>query len=296
MSDAKFDDLTSAEAGVVWMTLRCRDADIEARGWDIEACASAPLAEFLEALQGSSTSVEDADDVESARLRRWVDRAEGDHRSPLRDVADRIFEVLDDEQTSQLHRHMARRRLRAGLEEYGGDVSMAGTGYFDVRQWIDGGDDRSLTHKCIAVGIMVVAAVDDIAVRRRLAATVAQLPSSAIPHSCHRRIEQLSPSAAVSRRVCEVYGRLADGDYRPSQELAILGLFFVVSASVLRHNGGLDDLERQLSGSLQRACRKYRRVCLRSAQSDLFPAIAELLDDAIGVLEATSPPTEACDE
>ncbi len=293
MSDANIDDLTSAEAGVLWMTLRCRDSDVESQDWDIEVCAAAALAEFLE---GSESSVDDADDVESARLRRWVQRAEGDHRAQLRDRARRAFEVLDDDDAPQLHRHMARRRLRTAVEHCGGDVSRAGAGYFDVRQWIEGRGDRTLAQRCIAAGIMLVASVDDIAVRRRLAAAVAQLPSSAIPHSCHRSIEQLSPSAAVSRRICEVYGRLADGDCGPREELAFLGLFFVVSAAVLRHNGGLDHLESLLSGSLHRACRKYRRVCLRSAKPELFPAIAELLDDAIGVLEATSPPTEVCDE
>lgn len=147
----------------------------------------------------------------------------------------------------------------------------------EIRQWIQRADTASMGAKLVILGATLVAKLERRATRRRLAALLRELPPD-VGEQVRERLDELPPmEARVERRINEVYGRIAAGRRAPDEELAMVGLFFVVSAGIFRQNRVLDELESRLPPALRRRCRKYRRACLRSHQPELTAAIADTI-------------------
>lgn len=274
MTHHRVDELTSCEAGFLFAARRCGRLD-DAEPW-VDEVAAPPLKELM--ANGELTDTQGVDQaLKRARFEGWYRRCAGDLRSSRKTAIEASLRRVGAQKAARAGREAARRVLRRSVDEHGGDLSVWSRDGFNLRRWIDSDTAQPVATRLVILGGVLVGALARTAVRRRLAALMRDLPPS-IRRQVHLQLRSLPTlQTPVLRRINEVYCRIAAGGYRPDEELALLGLFFVVSASILRQNRYLDRFQTMLPPAMARRCRKYRRACLRSGKPELIPVIADRL-------------------
>lgn len=286
MNRERLDNLTAAEAGVVYGIVELGDG--EPTGWSVDGVAAGPLVEVLDELPGDEETVETGE-LQKGRVCRWWRRRSPDQPRAFRRAVAGAFGWLESKGVpAAIRRHRARQLVRGASGGYGRDLSVLSPDALDVRWWFEAGGARVVGLRLVVLGAAVVGGLDRMAVRRRMAAMLRDLPPSVRREVKEGMSALPTLEGAVARRVYEVYGRIADREYRPGEELALLGLFFIVNASVFRQNGALDRLEEALSEPMSRRCRKFRRACIRSEKPELGPAIAETIQPVVAGDSASS--------
>lgn len=159
----------------------------------------------------------------------------------------------------------------------GGDPRQ-GPEYFDLRAWVEPTSSPPLISRLIILGGVLIGSLESASMRRKLAASLRRLPPEIGLEI--RRILALTVEldAGVGQRIYEVFSRIARQGNPADQELAALGLFFLVSAAVFRQNRELPRLEENLPPGLARRVESYCRACIRSKKPELSPMIAETVE------------------
>lgn len=280
MSEVSTDDLTSAEAGFLYAAAKMGG---DAGGhWEVCQVAAGPLADQLDHVGGDDDRL--ARRLTDAGLEGWQRRGRPDKPTPFCRVVRQAWQWIDDEDAPPVRKMMGRHLVRRSVADYGGDLSVLSPRAWDIRLLFEASGDELVGLELVVLGAVLLASIDEMAVRRRLAVILRRLPPTV------RREVQVGLGAVtqmerlVARRIYEVYGGLAHQGFDTDEKLALLGLYFVVSASVLRHNGELGRLERALPEKMRHRCQKYRRTCLYSARPELSAAIARAIQPVIAAI------------
>lgn len=290
MNAETVDNLTSAEAGFLYGAVALDEGDLD--GWSVHEMAAEPLAAALEKSE-ESEAPPDLEGLEYGRVWRWWQRRSPIQPRGFRRAVARAFGWLESEGVpAAVRRRQARSTIDRAPAGAGRDLSALSPEVFDIRWWFEAGRARMVELRLVVLGAVVVGGLDRMAVRRRVASMLRDLPSS-VRREVREGLAVLPElDREVARRVYEVYGRIAEQSFRPGEELALLGLFFVVSAAVFRQNSELDRLENTLSEPMRRRCRLYRRACLKSDKPELSPAIARTIQSVIAVRDARREQTD----
>lgn len=113
--------------------------------------------------------------------------------------------------------------------------------------------------------------------RRRLAAVVQSLPPT-VQRYIRQGLEAIHPlDEAVVRRIYEVYSRLVREKSAPDEELATLGLFFLISAASFRQSTAMGSLKGGLPRRLARRVDPFCRACVQSGKPELSLLISPVV-------------------
>ncbi len=272
MNENGVNELTSSEAGFLFAASRCRAFDKVHEM--VDEVTAGPLVRLVEYQEPEGIRQQEQL-LEQARFCAWFQRNER-VISPRRREAIKVgFDGLTgDATTSARERGCHRLVQRVGIRQ-GGDFSVWSHGHFDLRRWLDEEAAQPAATRLVILGAVLVGAVARTAVRRRLAALMRALPPS-IGQRVQARLRAVPDlPTPVLRRINEVYCRIAATGHRPDEELALLGLFFVVSAAIFRQSRVINRLQDSLPDPIARHCRVYRIACVRSGKPELTPLIAD---------------------
>lgn len=267
--------LTSAEAGFLYAAGCCER--LEDVGRKADEIAAGPLRAVVDEVV-EATWEEVREVLAKAGFEQWWKRgAVGacEDRRRVMAWAKRIIEERSESGGAKAA--TARRALDRALGQLGGDLSPRSDAATDLRPWLKWEERDAVGARLVVVGGVLAGALKQAAIRRRVASLLHQLPPT-VHDRVRRGLERLSTlDESVERRVYEVYRRMAESSRRPDEELAVIGLFFVVNAYVFRQNAALDRLECMLPERLRERCRAFRRACVRSRKPELSVAVAETL-------------------
>lgn len=261
--------LTSAECGFAYAWRACGDA---AGGrYEVEELSAAPLRSFLGDDDGSAPL------EEGATLSWWRRGAPGLSEEGRAYLEPMMALVEQEGPLSEVEAYQLERTVGHYLAGIGGDLSpMHGEG-FDLRRWLVEGGRLPLAGKLVILGASLVGAVEVVSMRRRLAAVVQGLPPPVQRYIRHG-LEAIHPlDEAVVRRVYEVYSRLVREKSAPDEELATLGLFFLISGASFRQSAAMDLLKGALPKRLARRVDPFCRACVQSGKPELSLLIAPVV-------------------
>ena len=279
------EELTSAEAGFLYAARRRRCESSVSEGPQVDEVAAPPLARAWSEVMDEGCE-EQTEELKVAGLRMWWRRGAFGACEDRRRVLQWALKVVDgEEEIYRARAAMARRELRRMTQQLGGDLSPMGKEVADIRRWLGWEHKEQLGVRLVVVGGVLVGALKQAVIRRRVAALLRQLPP-AVHDRVRRGLQSLSSlDEAVERRVYEVYRRISQRGHRADEELAIIGLFFLVNAAVFRQNAALDRLEKMLPHSLAARCRAFREACIRSRKPELSVAVADTLQVVMAAME-----------
>ena len=275
--------LTSAEAGFVYAAGRCeRLAQAKKR---VDRKVSPTVAEACD-VACSREWAEVEDELEATLFEQWWRRgAIGACEDRRRAMQWTISAMETARIAHSAQAVVARRELAATLRQLGGDLSPLREDTFDLRCWLGWDKKDRLGARLVIVGGVLVGALQQAVIRRRVASLLRQLPP-AVHQSVRRGLAGLGGlEPAVERRVYEVYRRMSDRGYRADEELAMIGLYFVINAVSFRQNFALDRFETCLPEGLHSYCVAFRRACARSHKPELNWAVQNTIQ---AVVTATS--------
>ncbi len=277
-------EMTSAEAGFLYAANRCNDG-IDG-DWGVDEVTAPPLQEFVTPGAGKSVELDEEalEMLEGARFGSWW-RGHRDEAEPKRRrVIDHFFAgPSDDESRPSLESFWGRAMIAEQGRDSGGDISIRGDRYCDLRSFIDGHDAPSLASRLVVAGAVLVSSLDRGSLRRRLAANLRRLPPPVVAEIRARVELEYEFDASLQRRIFEIYRRVAADSGSADEEFALVGLCFLVSACVFRQSGGLYLMHRRLPDSLSRWIDQFAGACMRSGKPELMPLMANALAEVLAV-------------
>ena len=243
MSAELVDNLTSAEAGFAYAAAVIGES--KPNTWQVDGDVAPPLSRLFE--EGGDFGDELVQRLQQGRLKKWKKRRRpAKPKAFVRVVRQAICWVEGDDDTPAIRRRMCRQLVRRALLDYGSDLSVLSDEMFDIRHLFCGTGRQLVGLEMVVVGAVLLACIDEVKVRRRLATILRQLPTT-VRRQVEEGLDALGDvEPEVGRRIYEVYSQLADEGWRTDEKLALLGLYFTISASIFRHNGELHRLYRLL--------------------------------------------------
>ena len=268
-------EFTSAEAGFAFAA--CRAACRPSESYEVDAITAPRLRSFLDAAPDSSEAGE-AVDWSVAAFGGWWRRGAPGASAQQRASIESALALRCGPRSSQLAVvYLADRRLHGVLKAGDGDLSPIHDRGFDLRRWLDDSGELPLAGRLVILGGVLVAALESMAMRRKLAALLGKLPPLVQEKIRHGMTANQGWDERVIRRIYEVYYRIARERRTPDEELAALGLYFLISAATFRQARLMRRLKRQLPRRLAMQVVPYHRACLQSGKPELSPAIAEVI-------------------
>lgn len=268
-------EFTSAEAGFAFAVSRaaCKPSE----SYEVDAITAPRLRSFLGALLDSSEAGE-AVDWSVAAFGGWWRRGAPGATDQQRASIERALTLRFSPQASRLAVvYLADRQLHGVLQAGDGDLSPIHDRGFDLRRWLDDSGELPLAGRLVILGGVLVAALESMAMRRKLAALLGKLPPL-VQEKIRRGMSANNGwDEQVIRRIYEVYCRIARERRTPDEELAALGLYFLISAATFRQARLMRRLKSQLPRRLAMQVVPYHRACLQSGKPELSPAISEVI-------------------
>lgn len=263
-------ELTSAESGFAFARQACGGGPPQYYG--IHELSAGPLQAFLSSDDESQVSLDGA-------AHAWWKRGAPQLEEAAKAKLDALMGRLDEERPiDELEAYGLRLRLRSYFDAAGGDLSpIAGHG-FDLRRWILNPPSLALTGRLVVLGASLMGSLDAISMRRHLAMVVQNLPPR-VQASVRKSLEATQPlDAALVRRIYEVYSRILQEQRSPQQELALLGLFFLISAAAFRQGRAMRALKEALPKQLALRVDPFYRACVQSGKPDLSLRAAPVVE------------------
>ena len=141
---------------------------------------------------------------------------------------------------------------------------------------------QAVRDQLIVVGAHLLGGLTQTAVRRRLAMLSARLAPGRRESVCQALAAPTLIDSSVSRRVSEVYCRLARERHSPGDEFALVGLYFICLSAAWREGRELRKMEALLPSDLGHRMRGFHRSCLRSGQGELVASIVAIVAQILG--------------
>lgn len=282
MNEGLVDNLTSAEAGFMYAVV---DAGEQARrNWTVDDIAAKPVAEGLEQFD-SMDVVALKQRLQRARLGHWSHRRTPAKSTTFRRVVHRALRLFGTETSCDgVQKVRGRQLIERALARHGRDLSVFSADVFDLRLLFEETTEPLVGLDLVILGAVLVSSLDQVLVRRRIAAMMRRLPQT-VQSEIEKGLKARAPlNEKVARRIYEVYGTIAADGYRTDEQLALVGLYFAISAAIFRHNGELRRFERALPEAMRGHCRRYRRRCLLSGKPELSRQCAEMLQPIVAAL------------
>lgn len=269
--------LTSAEMGFAFARRNCGARP--SKSYEVDILSATPLRSFLEAEDESFS-------LEEGTAQSWWRRGAPGAAAGARAVLDPVMARVEDEQTfSEIEARLLWRRLPVYFNAAGGDLTPTTDEGFDLRQWLIDQGPLPLAGRLVILGACLIGAVEVISIRRRLAVVVKHLPPR-VQQYVRQSLAATHPlDEAVIRRVYEVYSRILRENRTPEEELAVLGLFFLVSAASFRQSKAMGALKSALPQILALRVDSFCRACVQSGKPELSLRIAPVVEAVARVLQ-----------
>lgn len=192
----------------------------------------------------------------------------------LQELPSSYFDSSENEPTS---REAFLERNQRGSDYYCDDSFPETSRGFDLLQWERTESEFSPTVRLVILGALLLGSLGESLLRRRIASQLQNLPPVVATTVARGASSCPGLSPPIRRRILEVFTGLAQSHLPGEEELAALGLFFLVTASAFRSQKALEAFGASLPPDLNAHFERFLPAILSTGKPELLNPIGTLL-------------------